>query len=147
MKAWLVHVQSDVSGLGLDLDQTVLDFQFWKLSSTINACFWTALLTAPLIRGNFLYTLLRYLVGFPFFSKYFLYNTIISWHFVPAYYWRALDLKALLRIHDILLWIRIHGSMPMTNGSGFGCGSGCGFRNLLFWSMTLRCQQKTNNYF
>jgi hypothetical protein len=33
-----------------------------------------------------------------------------------------------LRIHDILVWIRIRmrirGSMPLTNGSGFG--SGCG---------------------
>jgi hypothetical protein len=36
-------------------------------------------------------------------------------------------LKSVLRIHDILVWIRIriwiHGSMPLTNGSG--CGSGC----------------------
>jgi hypothetical protein len=24
------------------------------------------------------------------------------------------------RIHDILVWIRIRGSMPLTNGSGFG---------------------------
>ena len=26
--------------------------------------------------------------------------------------------KAVLRIHDILVWIRIRGSMPLTNGSG-----------------------------
>jgi hypothetical protein len=29
-----------------------------------------------------------------------------------------------LRIHDILVWIRIRGSMPLTNGSGSGFGSG-----------------------
>jgi hypothetical protein len=28
------------------------------------------------------------------------------------------------RIHDILEWIRIQGSMPLTNGSGSGCESG-----------------------
>jgi hypothetical protein len=27
---------------------------------------------------------------------------------------------AVLRIHDILVWIRIRGSMPPTNGSGSG---------------------------
>jgi hypothetical protein len=32
-------------------------------------------------------------------------------------------LKAVLRIHDILVWIRIRGSMPQTNGSGCGSGS------------------------
>jgi hypothetical protein len=26
--------------------------------------------------------------------------------------------RAVLRIHDILVWIRIRGSMPLTNGSG-----------------------------
>jgi hypothetical protein len=26
-------------------------------------------------------------------------------------------------IHDILVWIRIRGSMPLTNRSGFGSGS------------------------
>jgi hypothetical protein len=31
-------------------------------------------------------------------------------------------LEPVLRIHDILVWIRIRGSMPLTNGSG--CGSG-----------------------
>jgi hypothetical protein len=35
-----------------------------------------------------------------------------------------------LRIHDILVWIRIRiwirGSMPLTNGSGFGSGCGSG---------------------
>jgi hypothetical protein len=33
-------------------------------------------------------------------------------------------LKAVLRIHDILVWIRIRGSMHLTNGSGSGFGSG-----------------------
>ncbi len=48
-----------------------------------------------------------------------------------------------LRIHDILGWIRIRGSMPLTNGSGFGSGSW--IRILLFSSLTpSRCQQKTN---
>ena len=34
-------------------------------------------------------------------------------------------LEAGFRIHDILVWIRIRGSMPLTNGSrsGFGTGS------------------------
>ncbi len=32
---------------------------------------------------------------------------------------------SVLRTHDILVWIRIRirGSMPLTNGSGFGSGS------------------------
>ncbi len=41
---------------------------------------------------------------------------------------------AVLRIHDILVWIRIRGSMPLTNG--FGSGS-CYFRH---WPS--RCQKK-----
>ncbi len=34
--------------------------------------------------------------------------------------------QSVLRIHDILVWIRIwiRGSMPLTNGSGSGLGSG-----------------------
>ncbi len=46
-------------------------------------------------------------------------------------------LPPMLRIHDILLWIRIwiRGSMPLANGSG--CGP-CYFRH---WPS--RCQQKT----
>jgi hypothetical protein len=31
--------------------------------------------------------------------------------------------KSVFRVHDILVWIRIRGSMPLTNGSGFGSGS------------------------
>jgi hypothetical protein len=41
---------------------------------------------------------------------------------------------AVLRIHDILGWIRIRGSMPLTNGS-----ESCYFRH---WPS--RCQQKSN---
>jgi hypothetical protein len=41
-------------------------------------------------------------------------------------------LSAVLRIHDILGWIWIRGSMPLTNGSGY-------FRH---WPS--RCQQKNN---
>ncbi len=37
---------------------------------------------------------------------------------------------AVFRIHDILVWIRIRGSMPLTNGSG--CGSRCGSRSCYF---------------
>ncbi len=50
--------------------------------------------------------------------------------------------KAVLRIHDILVWIRIRiwirGSMPLTYGSGFGSGS------FYFHHWSSRCQQKTN---
>jgi hypothetical protein len=34
----------------------------------------------------------------------------------------AIHCVAMLRIHDILVWIRIRGSMPLTNGSGSGYG-------------------------
>ncbi len=43
---------------------------------------------------------------------------------------------AVFRIHDILVWIRIRGSMPLTNGSG-----SCYFRH---WPS--RYQQKTTNF-
>ncbi len=33
---------------------------------------------------------------------------------------KNVDLEAVFRIHEILVWIRIRGSMPLTNGSGFG---------------------------
>ncbi len=46
-------------------------------------------------------------------------------------------LQTVLRIHDILVWIRIRGSMPLTNGSG--CGSG----SFYFHHWPSRCQQKT----
>jgi hypothetical protein len=45
---------------------------------------------------------------------------------------------AVLRIHDILVWIRIRGSMPPTNGSGFGSGS------FYYHHWPSRCHQKTN---
>jgi hypothetical protein len=38
----------------------------------------------------------------------------------------VLDLKAVFRIHDIVVWIRIRGSMPLANGSGSGS---CYFRH------------------
>jgi hypothetical protein len=49
---------------------------------------------------------------------------------------------AVLRIHDILGWIRIRirGSMPLTNGSG----SGSWIRILLFSSLTFKMPAKTN---
>ncbi len=43
---------------------------------------------------------------------------------------------SVLRIHDILVWIRIRGSMPLTNGSE--CGSG----SFHFHHWPSRCQQK-----
>jgi hypothetical protein len=48
--------------------------------------------------------------------------------------------RAVLRIHDILVWIRIHihGSMPLTNGSGFGSGS---------WISSLNFKMQTKNLF
>ncbi len=48
-------------------------------------------------------------------------------------------LRTVFRIHDILVWIRIRGSIPLPNG--FGSGS-CYFRH-----RTSRCQQKTNFLF
>jgi hypothetical protein len=49
-----------------------------------------------------------------------------------------------LRIHDILGWIRIRGSMPLTNGSrsGSGFGSGSWIRILLFSSLTFKMPAK-----
>ncbi len=44
--------------------------------------------------------------------------------------------QTVLRIHDILGWIRIRGFMPLTNGSWFGS---CYIRH---WPS--KCQQKTN---
>ncbi len=55
----------------------------------------------------------------------------------------------MLRIHDILGWIRIRGSMPLTSGSGFGSGFGSGswIRILLFSSVTFKMPAKTNTIF
>ncbi len=44
------------------------------------------------------------------------------------------------RIHDILVWIRIRGSMPLSNGSGSGCGSG----SFYFHHWPSRYHLKTN---
>ncbi len=54
--------------------------------------------------------------------------------------------STVLRIHDILVWIRIRGSMPLTNGSGsgWGFGSGCGSASSYFRHWPSRGQQKTN---
>jgi hypothetical protein len=51
---------------------------------------------------------------------------------------------AVFRIHDILewIWIRIRGSMPLTNGSGSWFGSW--IRILLFSSLTLKMPTKNN---
>ncbi len=43
------------------------------------------------------------------------------------------DWKSVLRSHDISVWIRIRGSMPLTNGS----------RSFYFHHWPSRCQQKT----
>ncbi len=52
-----------------------------------------------------------------------------------------------MRIHDILVWIRIRGSMPVTNGSGSGFGSGSLIRILLFLSLTFKMPTKTVLFF
>jgi hypothetical protein len=48
------------------------------------------------------------------------------------------------RINDILVWIRIwiRGSMPLTNGSRFGSGSGSRIRIRLFSSLTFKMRAK-----
>ncbi len=59
------------------------------------------------------------------------------------------QVHAVLRIHDILVWIRIRirGSMPVTNGSGLGSGLGSGSGSFYFQHWPSRCQQKTNSYY
>jgi hypothetical protein len=47
-------------------------------------------------------------------------------------------LEAVFRIHDIFVWIRIRGSMTLTNGSG----SGSLIRILLFMSLTFKMPAK-----
>ncbi len=58
--------------------------------------------------------------------------------FCCCWMWDISNCLAVLRIHDILVWIRIriHGSMPLTNGSGSGS---CYFHH---WPS--RRKQKTN---
>jgi hypothetical protein len=48
--------------------------------------------------------------------------------------------RPVLRIHDILGWIRIRGSMSLTNGSG----SGSWIRILIFSSLTFQMPAKNN---
>ncbi len=55
---------------------------------------------------------------------------------------RSKYVASVFRIHVILVWIRICGSMPLTNGSGFG--SGCGSGSCYFRHWPSRRQQKTN---
>jgi hypothetical protein len=47
-----------------------------------------------------------------------------------------------LQIHDILGWIRIRGSIPLTNESGSGFGSESWIRILLFSSLTFKMPAK-----
>ncbi len=47
---------------------------------------------------------------------------------------------SVLRIHEILVWIRIRGSIPLTNGPGSGSGCGSGSCSFLQWPS--RCHQK-----
>ncbi len=58
----------------------------------------------------------------------------------------GINMQPVLRIHDILGWIRIRirGSMPLTNGSGFGSGFGSGswIRILPFSSLTFKMPAK-----
>ncbi len=67
-------------------------------------------------------------------------------HTAPDRVERLLLLEAVLRIHEILGWIRIRilGSMPLTNGSGSGSGSW--IRILLFSSLTFKTPAK-NKFF
>jgi hypothetical protein len=57
-----------------------------------------------------------------------------------AYYFLKGHLHPVFRIHDILvwIWIRIRGSMPLTNGSGLGSW----IRILLFSSLTFKMPAK-----
>ena len=63
-----------------------------------------------------------------------------------TYYFFAHFFQSVLRIHDILGWIRIRipGSMPLTNRSGFGSGFGSGswIRTLLFSTLTFKMPTK-----
>ncbi len=55
--------------------------------------------------------------------------------FVLYRYWQR---YAVLRIHDILVWIRIRGSMPLNNGSGSGS---------CYSSLTFKTQTKNRFFF
>jgi hypothetical protein len=73
------------------------------------------------------------LLGMPFSLFVNLRNALLG-HATPRTPAMYFNLFAVLRIHDILGWIRIRGSMPLTNGSG----SGSRIRILLFLSWTFK---------
>jgi hypothetical protein len=84
------------------------------------------------------YTAMAKTVGYP---------CAIATKMVSALLYEDLSVKkTVFRIHDILvwIWIRIRGSMPLTNGSGFGSGFGSEswFRILLFSSLTFKMPAK-----
>ena len=60
----------------------------------------------------------------------------------PPLMWQLSISEPVLRIDDILGWIRIRGSMPLINVSGFGYGSGSSIRILLFSSLTFKMPTK-----
>jgi len=68
-------------------------------------------------------------------SKYFQHfishcNRLLNYKTINSIPYIFSAFKAVLRIHDILVWIRIRGSMLLINGSGSGFGSGsCYFRH------------------
>ncbi len=95
-------------------------------------CFWTSRIWTHYnlhVSGSF-YTYSSKKVRKPLVST-------VLWLFMTFYDFLSLK-NAVLRIHDILGWIRIRGSMPLTNGSGFGSGS------FYFRHWPSRCKQKTN---
>ncbi len=82
------------------------------------------------------YTAMAKTVGYP---------CAIATKMVSALLYENLSVKkTVFRTHDILVWtrIRIRGSMPLTNGSGFGFGPESWFRILLFSSLTFKMQAK-----
>ncbi len=58
----------------------------------------------------------------------------------------SLGSKAVFQIRDILVRIRISGSVPLTNGSGYGAYQRIRLRILLFSSVTFKTPRK-NNFF
>jgi hypothetical protein len=67
-------------------------------------------------------------------------NLILSRRISPQFlsFTLSIQYETVLRIHDILGWIRILGSMPLTNGSG----SGSWIRILLYSSLTFKMSAK-----
>jgi hypothetical protein len=60
-------------------------------------------------------------------------------------YTKSILFASVLRIRDILVRIRISGSVPLTNGSGSDSGSSSG--SWYFRQRPSRLQVTTNNYF